>query len=137
MDERITGQRNNLEILSVWNYLQSLMHVRWTQRKVTFLKPIEKEKEFEIFHISQVTSNYSDKDLQSRNYKMNNRDIPNYLREHTTYFPHINATDPQSIYKTPMKLEGFAVRNRNYQVNQINKINFPRITWNVNKWKII
>lgn len=120
-NEAITGQRNNFEILSVWNYLQSLVHVRWTQRKVSFLKPIEKNKEFEIFHISQIMSNYPSgkKDLHSStiNYNMNNREIPNYLREHNTYFPHTtNAIESQSIYRAPMKLEGFAVRNRNYQV---------------------
>lgn len=122
-NEEITGPRNNFEILSVWNYLQSLVHVGWMQRKVTDLKPNEKNKEFEIFHISQVMSNYPTKKIlqsQSINYNnmSNNREIPNYLRERNAYFPNSTTNFPerQNIYRAPMKHEGFAVRNRNYQV---------------------
>ena len=115
-NETSTKPMNNFEIFEVRKHLQELIYVGPTQNNIRFSKPCDKQGKTENCNISQKTF----RNKEGENAKMNiinDKNTQNYWKNYDAYEPRtVKMHHQQNVLRNSLGLEGFAVRNRCWQV---------------------
>lgn len=122
-----SGGRKNQD--SLWKRTRDFMSIRRVERSryldnLKILDESSMAKKYEDSSDSlkigsqiKKRDNNSHNTLPIGNYTTTDKTTLNYLRDHSPYLPYnINTVHLQNPYKTPQRLEGYALRDTNFKV---------------------